>query len=283
MSFSTARIALVFLILNLGLFAAKIWAGWRFGSLAVLSDAFNSLVDVATSIFIFLAVKIGSQPADADHPFGHSRAEPLAAFTVAVLTFVLAFEVVREAVERIIFGGSPEMSIIPLLVLAGVITTKLIMFFIARRFRESPALSAVAADAKMDVVISCLAVGGVFAINAGFPQLDAYVALAIAAWIAWIGFTIARDNLAKLMGRCPDEATIKKIRNRLDEFKEQKKIISYKNLRAQFVGSEIEIAVEVTAPKNLSLEKVHDLEESIQKKLRTIKNVGEVAVHVEPA
>jgi divalent metal cation (Fe/Co/Zn/Cd) transporter len=135
----------------------------------------------------------------------------------------------------------------------------------------------------MDVVISLLALVGVGGINFGLPQLDIYAALAIAAWIAWIGFTIARDNLAKLMGRCPDDSTVREIREKLNEFKEQKKILSFKNLRAQFIGSEIQIAVTVIAPKNLPLEKVHALEEEIQKKLKSIKEVCEVAVHIEPA
>jgi len=195
---------------------------------------------------------------------------------------VLAFEVVREAIGRIISGGEQQISLVPLIVLGGVIVVKFGMFFVARQFRESPALVALAADAKMDVVISVFATGGVIAINFGFPQFDIFAALAIAGWIGWIGFTIARDNLAKLMGRKPDDSTIREIRAELNEFKKQKKIISFKNLRAQFIGSEIQIAVEVSADKNLSLEKVHSLEESIRRKLHSLKNVGEVAVHVEP-
>jgi cation diffusion facilitator family transporter len=281
--FRAARITLLFLFLNLGLFAAKLVVGLLFGSLAVLSDAFNSLVDIATSVMVYFAIKVGSQPADADHPFGHSRAEPLAAFTVSILTFVLAFEVIREALERILSGSQPEISMLPIFVLLGVILTKGAMFFLARKFPESPALVALSADSKMDVVISLLALVGVGGINFGLPQLDIYAALAIAAWIAWIGFTIARDNLAKLMGRCPDDSTVREIREKLNEFKEQKKILSFKNLRAQFIGSEIQIAVTVIAPKNLPLEKVHALEEEIQKKLKSIKEVCEVAVHIEPA
>lgn len=276
------RITLLFLVLNLGLFAAKLLVGLLFGSLAVLSDAFNSLVDIATSVMVYFAIKVGNQPADADHPFGHSRAEPLAAFTVSILTFVLAFEVIREALERILSGSQPEISMLPIFVLFGVILVKGAMFFLARKFPESPALVALSADAKMDVVISLLALLGVGGINFGLPQLDIYAALAIAAWIAWIGFTIARDNLAKLMGRCPDEATLREIREKLNELKEQKKILKFKNLRAQFIGSEIQIAVTVIAPKNFSLEKVHALEEEIQSKLKFVDKVHEVAVHIEP-
>jgi cation diffusion facilitator family transporter len=277
------RITLLFLFLNLGLFAAKLVVGLLFGSLAVLSDAFNSLVDIATSVMVYFAIKVGSQPADADHHFGHSRAEPLAAFTVSILTFVLAFEVIREALERIFSGSQPTISMLPIFALLGVILVKSAMFFIARKFPKSPALIALAADSKMDVVISLLALLGVGGINFGYPMLDVYAAIAIAFWIAWIGFTIARDNLAKLMGRCPDDSTVREIREKLNEFKEQKKILEFKNLRAQFIGSEIQIAVTVIAAKNLPLEKVHVLEEAIQSKLKFVEKVHEVAVHIEPA
>ena len=277
-----ARITLLFLFLNLGLFATKLVVGLLFGSLAVLSDAFNSLVDIATSVMVYFAIKIGGQPADAGHPFGHSRAEPLAAFTVSILTFVLAFEVIREALERILSGSQPTISMLPIFVLLGVILVKSAMFFLARKFPESPALVALSADAKMDVVISLLALLGVGGINFGYPMLDVYAAIAIAIWIAWIGFTIARENLAKLMGRCPDAMTLQKIRGELNEFKKRKEILEFKNLRAQFIGSEIQIAVTVIAPKNLPLEKVHALEESIQKAIKKVEGVHEVAVHIEP-
>jgi cation diffusion facilitator family transporter len=208
----------------------------------------------------------------------------LAAFTIAVLTFVLAFEVFRESLARIFLGSQPEMSLVPIFVLGGVILTKLGMFLVARRFPQSPALIAVAADAKMDIVISSLAIGGVVAINLGWPQLDSYLALVIAVWIAWIGFTILRENLARLMGHSPDSKTLDKIRAKLEEFQKQKKIKSFQNLKVQFIGSEIQIAVEVKASKNLSLGKVHDLEESIQKRLRSCQDfkVCSVAVHIEP-
>ncbi|MBU1089716.1 cation diffusion facilitator family transporter [Patescibacteria group bacterium] len=280
--FRAVRITLLFLILNLALFAAKLIAGLLFGSLAVLSDAFNSLVDIATSVMIYFAIKVGSQPADADHPFGHARAEPLAAFTVSVLTFVLAFEVIREALERIFSENQPTISALPVFVLLGVILVKSAMFFLARKFPENPALVALTADSKMDVVISLLALLGVGGINLGYPMLDVYAAIAIAFWIAWIGFTIARDNLAKLMGERPDGSTLRKIQKQLKKLKKRGKIISFHELRVQFIGSEIQVAVHIELPKSSKLEAAHAIEKEVQRKIKSVKKVAEVAVHVDP-
>ena len=280
--FRAVHITLVFLFLNIVLFAVKLVMGLLFGSLAMLSDAFNSLVDIATSVMVYFAVKVGSQPPDSGHPFGHARAEPLAAFTVSVLTFVLAFEVIREAVARIFSEVQPEISLIPIFVLFGVIAMKGGMFFVSRKFKKNPALMALAADSKMDVVISLLALVGVTGINFGYPMLDIYAALGIAGWIAWIGFTIARENLVKLMGHCPDELTLRKIRKKLNELKKVGKILSFHELRVQFIGSEIQVAVHVEISKNLKLEEAHTREKEVQNEIKKVEGVAEVAVHVDP-
>jgi cation diffusion facilitator family transporter len=281
--FSATRITLVFLFLNFVLFGSKLGVGLVFGSLAVLSDAFNSLVDVATAVMVFFAVRIGSQPADSDHPFGHSRAEPLAAFTVSVLTFVLAFEVIREAIVRIISGEQPEVGLFPVFVLIGVIFVKVVMFFVARKFKKNPALIALALDAKMDVVISLLALFGIGGVNLGYPMLDICAALFIAIWIIWIGFTIARENLAKLMGQSPSVSILSEIRERLKQIKKSGKIISFHKLRVQFIGSELQVAVHVCMSKDINLEKAHAREKEVQRILKNVAGVTEVAVHIDVA
>lgn len=283
---SIAKLTLVFLGLNILLFSAKLSAGLWFGSLAVLSDAFNSLIDIASSVMIFYAVKIGSKPADSDHNFGHARAEPLAAFTVSILIFVLAFEVIREAIARIISGAEPKQGLLPILVLIFVVVVKGGMYFLARSFgkrKNSPALVAVAVDSKMDVVISILALGGVVGANLGYPMFDVYAALLISVWIVWAGFNLARENINKLLGSRPDKDTLGKIKLRLSNLVDQKKIVEFHDLRVQFIGSEIQVCVHVRLPKDSSFKKVHDSDKYVQKELKKVKGVSEVAVHVDPA
>lgn len=280
-----AQLTIVFIILNATLFVSKLLVGWRFNSLAVLSDAGNSLVDIATSLAIYFAVRLSAKPADADHPFGHSRAEPLAAFTVAILTFVLATEVIRDAVGRLIEGTIPEMGFIPMLVLLGVIITKSGMWLIASRsFRKtrSEAMQAIVTDAKMDVVISFLAIAGVFGVNFGYPQFDAYAAFFIGLWIAWVGWQIGKSNIEKLLGSIPNEKTMVAIRKELENFRQSGKILHYYNLRAHYVGSEIHLAVDVVSSVKTP-QAIHDLEETVAVRLKKIEAVMQVGVHVDLA
>src|SRR3989338_5257007 len=96
---------------NMLLFIAKLAIGVISSSIAIISDAFNSLTDVVNSIILFFSVKVGSKSADKDHPFGHHRSEPVGVLIVAVLTIVLGFEIARIAASRLINKTEPIFSI----------------------------------------------------------------------------------------------------------------------------------------------------------------------------
>ena len=282
---SSSRISLVLLIANLGLFVTKLFVGITFRSLAVLSDAGNSLVDIVTAVVIYVAVRMGSQPADTDHPFGHSRAEPLAAFMVSVLTFVLAFEVAREAITRLIAGGNPRVGVIPALVIGGVIMVKGVMWFISKRAAEkysSSALSAASADNKMDVVVSFMTLAGIAGINLGYPSLDAWAALAIAGWIGLVGFRIGKENIEKLLGNCPSVSKMQLLKSKLSNLKKLKEIRGFHDLRAHYVGSDIYVSVHIEADEKRDLKSAHGLEKNIQSLLKEVSEVTDVAVHMDP-
>src|SRR3989338_7747544 len=108
---------------NAGLFAMKLVAGLASGSIALISDALNSLNDIAASIATFICVYISDKQADEGHPFGHGRAEPIAGLIIAVLAGILGFEVIREGVERIIEGRravvEPYTLLVPLITMAA--------------------------------------------------------------------------------------------------------------------------------------------------------------------
>src|SRR3990172_10675826 len=96
------RATVIGLVCNTFLFFIKIIAGIMSGSLALISDAINSLTDIAASIAIFICVKVSGKEADEGHPFGHHRAEPIAGLIVAILAGVIGFEIIRISIERLI-------------------------------------------------------------------------------------------------------------------------------------------------------------------------------------
>ncbi|MBF0185016.1 MAG: cation transporter [Magnetococcales bacterium] len=275
----------VFIVLNALLFLAKVTVGVRYNSLAVLSDAGNSLIDVLTSTIILFAVRETAKLPDAEHQFGHSRTEPLTAFTVAVLTCVLATQVFREAVGRLIDGGEPLAGVAPLVVLAVVIVTKSVIWQVAGRMgrkQRSPAMIAAAIDAKMDVLISLMAMVGVVGTDVGLLWLDGVAALFIAAWIAYTGFSLGKENIEKLLGAVPNPTIVRMIHAKLNLLKKQNRIRNFHELRIHYVGSEIHIAVHVNVSRQLGLQAVHDLDEDIQAILQNIPDVKHVALHIDP-
>ena len=107
------RISVFCYFLNLFLFLIKIAAGFFANSLAVISDAFNSFSDVLSSIIIYFAVKAANKKPDHDHPFGHSRAEPIAGLVIAIFSGILGFEIIKTAVRNIIFGHNQAIKAQP--------------------------------------------------------------------------------------------------------------------------------------------------------------------------
>jgi cation diffusion facilitator family transporter len=276
----------ILLTLNFGLLAAKAIIGVLYGSLAVLSDAANSFTDIITGIVILIALREAAKPADTGHPFGHSRAEPLAAFTVALLTCVLALEVGREAATRLLTGSTPLAATVPLLImLALVIGVKILMYILAatsHRRQRSPALQAAMVDSRMDIVISLLAVAGVLGSGYLAAWYDALAALAIALYIGWVGLRLGHEHLASLTGGCPSTATMHALHERLRLLKKQHRIRNFHELRAHHVGTEVHVAVHIDIAGDTSLATAHDLDEEIQEYLKGVPSVTQVAVHLDP-
>src|SRR3989339_259988 len=102
---------------NLILFILKFIAGFLYNSIAVISDAFNSLTDIVASVIVYISVKVSSKKADKGHPFGHHRAEPIAGLIVAIFTGILGFEVIKIAFTRLLTGEKPVISLVPVFVI----------------------------------------------------------------------------------------------------------------------------------------------------------------------
>ena len=139
---------------NSALFILKFVAGWMSGSIALISDALNSFTDIISSIAVFVCVRISSKQADEGHPFGHSRAEPVAGLIVAILAGILGFELIRSSFERLL--AKPTVNVTSFIVIVPVITiiVKLIMSWYFKRTARavhSSAIKASSVDSLMDV------------------------------------------------------------------------------------------------------------------------------------
>ena len=180
------KAAIILLFANLLLFIVKISIGLLSGSIAVLADSFNSLTDSIVSIVIYFSVKLGRKKADLDHPYGHQRAEPIAAFMVAIFTVIVGFEIFKFAAEKIISNEFNQIGRIALLAVAITFIVKLFLYFYLTKTgkkNNSPALLASAIDARNDVLISITIFLGIIGSLFGFLILDALAAIVVSFYI----------------------------------------------------------------------------------------------------
>ena len=202
------------IVCNLLLFLGKVLAGWLSGSVAIAADGFNNLSDAAASIVTLLGFRFSRKPADAHHPYGHARAEYLSGLCVAVLILFIGVELAKTSVSKIIRPEPVAFSAVTFGVLLASIGVKLWMSLFVGKLGKligSGTLSATSADSRNDVIasaavlVSCL-VEKFFRIG-----IDGIAGLAVAAFILWSGYGIARQTVSVLLGESADRELVEKL------------------------------------------------------------------------
>ncbi len=203
--------------LNLLLFAAKLAVGLLSGSVASLSDAFNNISDTGSSLVALIGMRLAARRPDREHPFGHGRAEYVSALIVAMMILLVALELVKASVEKLIAPEAVSVSPAVLAVLAASVVVKLAMFganrALARRIGSS-VLTVAAADSLNDAVVTSLILAGAFA-GARFGwNLDAPAGILVSLFIFYGGIRIAREVVSLLLGGKADPALERAIAER---------------------------------------------------------------------
>jgi cation diffusion facilitator family transporter len=267
---------------NAVLFVAKILVGLSFNSIAIISDSFNSLTDIVASTIVLISVRSSHRGPDANHPFGHARAQPLAGLVVAILTGIVGFEIITQSFAQLFGGTRIQPGILPLILLAAVMVVKLAMYFVARVTAErtrSTALRASAMDHRNDVLISAAVILGVGASNLGFPIFDPLAAIAVGAWIIWAGFRIGRDNIKYLMGAAPPAELVKRITATADAIEG---VLGLNDVHAHYVGTSVEIEVHINVDRRLTIEKAHGIGKKVQRAIEDMDEISRAFIHIDP-
>lgn len=282
--FTTAKFCSVFaLFTNIFLFIIKTVAGALSNSVSVISDALNSLTDIIASIAIMIAVKVSGKKPDANHQFGHGRAEPVAGLIVAIITAFLGIEVVRNAVASIFSRPDVNITNFTALVVSITLFLKLFMYFFFKtsylKHKFHPSLKALSIDSINDVWISILILVGFLLYQMDFHIADSIVGIFIGLWILKSGFDVGIENSGFLMGRKPPEAIIEHIK---------KTALSIEGIRgvndifAQYVGPYVHVEVHIEVDKSLRVVEAHDLGKKVKKKVEKYKIVDRAFVHIDP-
>lgn len=199
---------------NLLLFTFKLILGILSGSVAVMADAANNLSDVSSSVITLIAFRISQKPADRDHPYGHARYEYLAGLAVAFLILLIGSQLVVNSIERIVSPVTVEISAVSLIILAASALLKLWMSMFFRTLGKrigSSALNATSVDCRNDVLATAAVLLGCAVYYLFRVNVDAYIGLAVAAFILWSGFQVAKDTVSPLLGAQADKNTVEQL------------------------------------------------------------------------
>ncbi len=279
------RATFIGLAVNVFLSAAKLVAGIAGHSHALVADACESLTDIFSSIIVWRGVVVAAEPADEDHPYGHGKAEPLAAAVVSGILLFVAGWIAIEALHNI---GQPRPApkVFTLLVLLGVIVIKEGLFRFVSREASLMENSAVRADAwhhRSDAITSIAAAIGISTALIGgenFFWADDAAALAAAGVIAWNGWRLLRSTFGDLMDTAPD----REIRNEIRRLAET--IPGVARVEKCFVrkmGYQLYVDMHVEVDPQMTVLRSHEIAHNVKDKIRErMPDVHDVLVHVEP-
>jgi cation diffusion facilitator family transporter len=280
------RSSAVGILTNLILATGKLAAGILGHSQALVADAIESLGDVFGSLAVWQGLEIASRPPDQDHPYGHGKAEPIAAALVAVLLLGAAVVIAVESVHQIV---QPQQVPAPftLGVLLGVILVKEALFRFLRRVGDRIGSHAVHTDAwhhRSDAFTSAAAAIGIGIALIGGPAYaaaDDWAALFASGIIVMTGVRLLRPAIGELMDRHPGEELVEQAsaiaRDRFGVHRVEKLLMRKMGL---YYMADMHLEVEPTRTVWEAHEIAHDVKEAVQARL---PQIVEITIHVEPA
>ncbi|ASJ08237.1 transporter [Thermococcus siculi] len=266
---------------NVLLAALKLAVGFLYSSIALISDGVHSLSDVVTSVIGYAGIRISSKPPDKSHPFGHSRFEPLVAFLIGEALLIVAYEIGRDAVYRILHGGAIEVNSLMLGVTVLSILVKELMFrysvHVGRKL-NSQILIADAYHHRSDSLSSLAVLIGLGAQRIGFEYGDALAGLVVALFLLKVSLDIILQNVGYLTGQAPSFEVCEKIKGRALGVPN---VLGVHDLRAHYVGNKLHVELHIEVPPGISLKEAHDASEEVKKRIEELPEVEVAFVHVD--
>ncbi len=281
---TTIKLAIGSIIVGFVVLGLKALAYWITGSVALLSDALESTVNVATAFAALLAIHIAAKPADANHPYGHHKAEFFSAVLEGVMIIVAALLIFREAYHGFMEPVSFDAPIEGLLVnMAATVINGLWAWVLITRGRSqnSPALVADGKHLITDVLTSIgVAIGIILAVATGWWILDPALAAVVAVNILWSGSKIVKESLSGLMDEAVSEQTLNTISNVIAS--QSGGAMQAHDLRTRHAGVAIFIDFHLVVPGETTVFQAHEICDRIEKALKDRFEDAKVTIHVEP-
>jgi cation diffusion facilitator family transporter len=267
-----ARISVVS---NTVLIALKVAAGAITGSIAIITEAVHSSIDLLASIVAYLSLRKADEPADASHMYGHAKIENLASAIEGMLILVGAGVILYESVRKLVEGGEVESIGVGIAVIGfSAVVNVVVSTYLYRqaRLHDSPALDADAAHLRADAATSVAVLIG----------LDAIVALMVGSAIVYTGVRILSRSSRVLVDEALPEDELDTVRSLIAAFPGDE-LVGFHKLRGRRAGSARHIDLHLQFAPGTSLERAHAVAHELQASVRRQIPGADLLVHMEPS
>jgi cation diffusion facilitator family transporter len=273
------HVLIITFLLNLLATIAKLGVGLWSGALSLIADGLDTLFDGISNIIGLIAVRISSQPPDAEHPYGHRKFETLAALFVAAALFVTTWELAIGAIGRFF---DPPAVIVNRWSIAALLFSSVVQGYTGwwemRKAEqlESEILRADARHTLASIGVSVTVLVGLVFVNLGYVWADPLVTLLVAGVIGKIGFDTVRENVPALVDRAPIEAIA--IGGVVADVAG---VESYHRIRSRGPVDNVAIDLHVRVSPQLSMQEANAIADEVRRRLLALPGVGDVTVHAE--
>lgn len=272
------------ILLNILLFAGKALAGFFSGSIAIVADAFNNLSDAGSSVITLVGFRMAGQKPDSHHPFGHGRIEYISGLLVSIVILIMAFELLKTSVEKIMHPAAVEAGPLVLAVLAASILVKVYMALYNRAVGkkiDSAAMSATAKDSLSDTVATFVVLITTLLAEFAEIQIDGYCGVLVALFVFFAGFSAAKETIGPLLGQPPEPEFVKRIEEIIMEYKDQGVMGMHDLVVHNYGPGRVMLSVHVEVPAAGDILVLHDMIDTIEHNLAKELRCSAV-IHMDP-
>ena len=270
------------ILCNVLLFGFKLLAALLSGSVSIMADALNNLSDASGSIVTLVGFRLADRPADDKHPFGHARFEYLSGLAVSVLIILIGFELAKSSLDKILHPAAVEFTWVTAVVLIASVGVKSWMFLFNRSLGNrihSASLHATAADSRNDCIATSAVLLAAVVERLTSLRVDGWMGIAVAVFILYSGWNLARETISPLLGENADEELRRKI---VDYIASQPRVLGYHDLMVHDYGPGQRFAsLHVEMDKNEDPLVCHELIDDMERECLESHNVH-LVIHYDP-
>jgi len=275
---------IVSVVVNAALFAVKIWVGIVTGSIALVADAWHTMSDSLTSIFVVVAAKLASKKPDKEHPFGHGRWELIASLLIAFVLAFIGYEFIMGSIER--FQNKVEVTYgtaALVITIVSIVIKELLAqygFYIGRK-TNNPVVTADGWHSRSDALSSVVVLIGIIVSKYAFDLwwMDSVLGIFCALAIIYAAVMILRESIKRILGEEPDAEFLEKLDHEVSELYGSDLMLHHVHLHNYI--SQKEVTLHIRLNKDMTIYDGHEIATAIEKVIEEKFDMF-ATIHVEP-